>query len=147
MANVINGLHLVMDGLTGDPSLFNVDTLDKLMTDLAKSLEMDIIHGPLFKEVEIDESKLTGDKFTDEGGISGFCMISTSHISIHVWPLRKFFHMDIFSCKSFNDKSAVQIVYDSLQPSHLMSQLIGRSQLDIPIVTSKDHACIMVKVP
>ena len=35
------------------------------------------------------------------------CVLSTSHCSIHTWPLRPFFVMDVYSCRDF-DPSAVE---------------------------------------
>lgn len=107
MANEIDGLHLIVDGLVESPeSAFTEKNIRKLLLQLVEDLGMQLIFGPVFHNVDIDESRLTGDVFQDEGGLSGFCMIGTSHISIHVWPLRKHFSMDVFSCKQFDSMKA-----------------------------------------
>ena len=129
MANEIDGLHLIVDGLVESPkSVFTQENLKKLLLQLVDDLKMQLIFGPLFHEVEIEEEKLTGDVFQDEGGVSGFCMIGTSHISIHVWPLRKFFHMDVFSCKTFDEKIAMKTIHALLQPKAIAINTIRRSQ-------------------
>lgn len=108
------GLHLILDGYVEDPSVFVSSKLVSLFKGLAEKLEMQIIMGPTFLEVELDPSKLTGDVFQDEGGITGMCVISTSHMSIHCWPLRKCFSMDVFSCKDFEEEAAVSVINDVL---------------------------------
>jgi S-adenosylmethionine decarboxylase len=108
------GLHLIVDGYVKDPSVFEKEKLHKLFQDLAAALEMKIILGPEFLEVELDPAKLMSDVFQDEGGITGMCVISTSHMSIHCWPIRKCFSMDVFSCKSFDGEKAKKIIWDSL---------------------------------
>jgi S-adenosylmethionine decarboxylase len=122
MANKIHGLHLLVDGEVQDPVVFSEHNLNELIIQLADALKMTIIMGPLFQKVEIDPSKLSGDVFQDEGGISGYCMISTSHISIHVWPLRRVFLLDVFSCKEFDRDLAASIIKAKLEPVHLRIQ-------------------------
>lgn len=129
MANEIDGLHLVVDGRVGDPKrAFTKKNLRGLMIQLVKDLRMELIWGPKFKEVELDPSKLTGDVFQDEGGVSGFCMIGTSHISIHVWPLRQHFSMDVFSCKLFDGDLAKRTISEFLKPESATFHVIRRRQ-------------------
>ena len=115
--NIIDGLHLLVDGNVKDPALFEEGNLTAMFHALVSALDMELIHGPYFKQVAIDPSKLTGDKFQDEGGVSAYAMISTSHISIHCWPLRHTFMADIFSCKMFSHEVALGILEKHLQPS------------------------------
>lgn len=108
------GLHLIFDGYVEDASAFTAENLKTLFEKLARALQMQIIMGPEFLEVELDPSKLQSDVFQDEGGITGMCVISTSHMSIHCWPLRKCFSMDVFSCKTFDSALAKRIVQETL---------------------------------
>jgi S-adenosylmethionine decarboxylase len=108
------GLHFIFDGYVKDANVFNSEKLTMMFTRLAEALEMKIIMGPTFLEVELDPSKLESSVFNDEGGITGMCVISTSHMSIHCWPLRKCFSMDVFSCKSFDASKAKKLVQDFL---------------------------------
>lgn len=128
MANKINGLHLMVDGQVSDSSVFDKKVLNSLLKQLIQDLEMVCIWGPEFKEVELDPSKLTGDTFQDEGGTSGFCMINKSHISIHVWPLRRFFCMDICSCDTFNGVKALRTIKNILRVESIRVQAIERTQ-------------------
>lgn len=122
----INGLHLLVDGQVEDIRVFRKENLDQLIRQLVTDLDMQIILGPHFKDVELDPSKISSDGFHDDGGTSGFCMISTSHISIHAWPLRKMFMMDIFSCQTFDAYRAQITVKEFLHPTTLKVKSISR---------------------
>jgi len=131
MANVIDGLHLIADGQVPEQRIdeaFSKVGLTTLMLDLVKVLDMQLIFGPLFKKVKLEPKKLTGDVFQDEGGISGICMIGTSHISVHVWPLRRHFSMDVFSCKSFDEAKAKATLEKHFQPENVSYTTVKRKQ-------------------
>jgi len=104
------GKHIILDAFVAHPENFTKRKLKKIFISLTDALEMEIIGGPEFYEVALDPSKLVGATFQDEGGITGACVISTSHMAIHTWPLRKFMSIDIFSCKTFNVAKAVELI-------------------------------------
>jgi S-adenosylmethionine decarboxylase len=124
------GTHLIVDGYVKDAAVFNAVTLDKLFRDIVSTLDMTILKGPDFVEVPVEEEKLAYAKrtgqFVDEGGITGTCIVSTSHISIHCWPLRKFFSLDTFSCKSFDDIKALDVILTSLHVDRYNSTVLSR---------------------
>lgn len=126
MANIIDGLHLIVDGNVRDPARFAQENLRQMFEELVSALGMQLIHGPVFKDVEIDPLKLTGNQFQDEGGISGYAMISTSHLAIHCWPLRQTFMFDAFSCKMFDHEKAMSILDRFLRPNGLNVRAIVR---------------------
>jgi S-adenosylmethionine decarboxylase len=123
----IAGLHLLVDGAVKDPGVFTESCLHELMVQLVLDLNMELIDGPRFKYIELDPTKLDSISFKDEGGISGYCMISTSHISIHVWPLRRAFMMDVFSCAEFDIRTAEETIRKYLNPVSMNTQSISRS--------------------
>jgi S-adenosylmethionine decarboxylase len=108
------GTHVTIDAYVKDSVVFMEGTLKVLFTELVNALGMTILFGPHFIEVPIDPEVLKKAQetgiFHDEGGITGFCIINTSHVSIHTWPLQKFFSMDVFSCSDFNPEIAVKII-------------------------------------
>lgn len=126
MPNTIAGVHLTVDGTTQNVHLFNTESITSLFEELVAALDMQIIHGPVFKEVEVEPEKLTGDVFVDEGGTSAYCMISTSHMSIHCWPLRKQFMMDVFSCKDFDIDTALDLIKNKLAVENSRVMIIDR---------------------
>jgi len=112
------GLHLIADGYVENPSVFTRETIERLFSQVVSALDMKALDLPHIYEVPVDPEVLkrvqeTG-KFEDEGGITAVCVISTSHLSIHCWPLQSFFSLDVFSCKSFNSDVAFSIIREVL---------------------------------
>jgi S-adenosylmethionine decarboxylase len=114
-----SGRHIIIDGEVADSNVFTHENLEGMFKTLVKTLGMEIIQGPLFKDVELDPNKLQGDVFQDEGGTTGYCLISTSHMAIHTWPLRKFFSMDVFSCKEYDVEAALEVIQKFLGISQM----------------------------
>jgi S-adenosylmethionine decarboxylase len=77
-------------------------TVEAMLVDLVNVLGMRLLDRAHMYEVETEISKLGVEPFEDEGGVTGVCVLSTSHCSIHTWPLRPFFVMDIYSCRDFD---------------------------------------------
>lgn len=121
----IKGIHLTMDGYVGCEEVFSQPFVFELFYRLVEALSMTILTEPVAKEVPSNYTKLNSDE--DEGGVSYFCMITTSHISLHIWPLRKAFMMDIFSCVPFDVDKAKNLVIDSFGVTHFNSHVLFRS--------------------
>ncbi len=108
------GLHIMMDARVSDPSVFESDKLMQLFECVVQALDMKPLDKIQIYEVPVnplilERVKQTGN-FEDEGGISTIQVISTSHLSLHAWPLQKYFAMDAFSCKSFNAETALTLI-------------------------------------
>jgi len=110
--NKIAGLHLLVDGYVRDGNTLNPDTICNLFDRLVEALKMQYLQPPMALRVPLDPDKLAGGE--DEGGWSVVCQITTSHISLHGWPLRGAFMMDIFSCKDFDAEAALALVKEGL---------------------------------
>lgn len=103
------GPHLIMEAY-GCPAA-NLDKMDyiyRVLDDYPSLINMTKIMPPHVQ------------KYLDPGnsiwGISGFVMIAESHISIHTYPEKGFFVMDIFSCKEFNVELAVALAVEKFMP-------------------------------
>ena len=127
----IKGTHLTIDGYVGCEDVFSQPSVFELIYQLVSALSMSILTEPVAKVVPINSSKLESEE--DEGGISYFCMITTSHIALHVWPLRQAFMMDIFSCVPFDTKLAENIVCSYLDVTHKNSNVLFRTDPKIEI--------------
>ena len=79
----------------------DLKTVETMLVDLIDVLGMRILDKAHMYEVETEIAKLGVEPFEDEGGVTGICVLSTSHCSIHTWPLRPFFVMDVYSCRDF----------------------------------------------
>jgi S-adenosylmethionine decarboxylase len=77
-------------------------TVETMLVDLVDVLGMRLLGEPHMYEVKAEIEKLGKEPFEDEGGVTGVCVLSTSHCSIHTWPLRPFFVMDVYSCRDFD---------------------------------------------
>jgi group I intron endonuclease len=112
------GVHVMVDAFVDDSSVFNQATLTTMFVDLVKALDMDILVGPNFIEVPVDPEVLRQAQetgvFADEGGITGTCIISKSHVSLHAWPLQEFFSFDVFSCGDFDPEVALAIIRERM---------------------------------
>ncbi len=55
------------------------------------------------------------DDWSKTPGISGFVMITTSHVSIHTFPDDDYVFFDIFSCKHFNVERAKDLILEMFE--------------------------------
>lgn len=118
------GTHLIVDGYVLDPTIFNDTSIFALFRTLIDTLDMTVLVPPSSCEVPVDETKL--DSSDDEGGTSYWCQITTSHIALHAWPLRKAFMMDIFSCKPFPPTDAFEFIKGFLQTTTCAKYVVTR---------------------
>lgn len=112
------GLHILLDARVVDASVFTRETLEQLFAKLITALEMKPLDKAVFYEVPVNPEVLERVKqtghFEDEGGVTTIQVISTSHISLHAWPLQSFVSCDVFSCKTFNSDLALGIIRKTL---------------------------------
>ena len=121
------GWHVVYDAHTDSSQsgiLASGNSIKGMLLDLVKLLDMKVLVGPVVEVVPCDQSKLDSEE--DEGGVTGFCVITTSHISIHTWPLRQRFSLDIFSCKPFNRDDVDKFLKERLHVTTRWMQNIQR---------------------
>ena len=119
------GKHIVLDAfVTDNKILSDISKMSNIMVKLVGILGMEILLYPQFLYVPVDELKLNTPE--DDGGISGFCMVTTSHISIHTWPLRNRFSMDVFSCKDFDEVSATKFLQEQFGIIECSVEVIDR---------------------
>lgn len=88
------GVHLMIDGYFVPKNILDDKSrLLRVLQELPKELKMRTICEPVVVEVGQMNRK-------DPGGISGFIMISESHISFHSFPKRGFISLDIYTCQN-----------------------------------------------
>lgn len=115
MHGTIAGWHLICDALVAPEHadvLSDVPYLDTMFRDLVQLLGMEILVEPAFRSVPLDPAKL--ESGSDEGGVTGTAVITTSHLSIHTWPLRQRFSLDVYSCKQFSQEVVVDFLKERL---------------------------------
>lgn len=97
-----HGRHIKVLGKASPDALRSVDGVKEFLTDLVFELGMRPLGDTHMYEVEEEIHKMGVEPFEDEGGVTGVCVLSTSHCCLHTWPLREFFVMDIYSCRDFD---------------------------------------------
>lgn len=97
----MEGTQVKVLGRAPEEILADPARIEALLTSLVERLAMRLLGDPLLYEVPLEIEKLGAEPFEDEGGVTGIAVLSTSHISIHTWPLRGDFVMDVYSCRSF----------------------------------------------
>lgn len=95
------GRHIKVVGAAGSTvKLGELATVQAFLASLVTRLGMRGL-GELAFDVPLEVAKLTATPFEDEGGVTGVVVLSTSHCSIHTWPLRNHFVCDVYSCRDF----------------------------------------------
>jgi len=97
-----HGRHIKVLGRGSAALMGNAANVEAMLRSLIDILGMRILDKPHMYEVETEIAKLGVEHFEAEGGVTGVCVLSTSHCSIHTWPLRPFFVMDVYSCRDFD---------------------------------------------
>ena len=97
-----HGRHIKVLGRGSATRMGDAKNVESMLVDLVDVLGMRILGEPHMYEVKTEIEKLGKEPFEDEGGVTGVAVLSTSHCSIHTWPLRPFFVMDVYSCRDFD---------------------------------------------
>ena len=95
------GRHLIIDGTSSRPDVLNDEALlAGLLNGIIELAGMDVLVPAKMVRVELDPNKAT-ETGGDDGGVTGVAILSTSHVSIHTWPLTNRFAFDLYSCRDF----------------------------------------------
>tara|TARA_Y100001935_G_C17215796_1_gene462519 strand:- start:35 stop:367 length:333 start_codon:yes stop_codon:yes gene_type:complete len=83
----------------------------------------------LFKTVKMCKATLLNlnvHKFEPQG-VTGFAMISESHISIHTWPEKGIAVCDVFTCGDpHGPRAAATFMYEEMRATDIESEIIDR---------------------
>jgi len=109
--NLAQGLfhqHLLVKAFVENPPR-EIEPFEKWLADLVHNINMKIVAGPIAKYVNA----------VGNSGITGVCLIETSHIVCHCWdePNPAMLQFDVYSCSCFDP----QVIIDSLKPFGLLS--------------------------
>ena len=112
--------HVKILGRKACPALLDSPgAIDRLIRNVIRIVGMTLLGEPQLHRVELEVEKLGREPFEDEGGISCLACLSTSHVAIHTWPLRGEFHFDLYSCRSFELQSLVDLLQQGLGAAEL----------------------------
>lgn len=75
------------------------------------------------------------DPTADDGGMTTQCIISTSHIAYHSWPLQRRFRLVVDSCKDYSATTVVQTLCEWFPVNKLSLQDIRYERPEVRFET------------
>ena len=115
-----DGKHLILDLKCCEnmEKLLDTSFIESFLLELVRISEMKAITKPKVLYYEHEKK--------EESGVTGFVIISDSHISIHTYPAKKALYLDLFSCKQFDADKIVNYVKETFEPKEVKKRLIER---------------------
>ena len=109
--------HLLINATFKQTPFTNVDFTNKWLLDIVELIGMELLYEPTSVRCEQEGNK----------GISGFCLITTSHICLHSWEEREpnLLQLDIYSCKNF-DRNLIRAEIEKFKPLSLGFKFLDR---------------------
>tara|TARA_Y100000310_G_scaffold328883_1_gene397740 strand:+ start:306 stop:689 length:384 start_codon:yes stop_codon:yes gene_type:complete len=101
-----HGNHLIFDGFS-ELELNDIEFVKRFLEKTVKKVKMKSISKPLVLEYKAKE-KL-------EGGITGMIILAESNMTLHTYPGKKAFFLDIFSCKEFDIENTMKFLIKELK--------------------------------
>jgi len=109
------GYHLLIDGVFKNP--IEGEDLDIILSELPEKIGMKILSGPLVVK-----------GCPENPGWTGFVIIDKSHISIHTFSEGNKISLDVFSCKIFKEKIAVEYIKEHIKFLKYKSKFMVRNE-------------------
>ena len=108
--------HLIIRALVADPPR-DCATVDTWLCELVELIGMHLLAGPITAYVDT-----VGNQ-----GVTGVCIISTSHIAVHVWdePTPAVIQLDVYTCATL-DPHAVIDHLQQFTPTHIDTHYLDR---------------------
>jgi len=101
-------MHLVVDGYGGNPEKQKDPRfVYAFLERLPDTIGMTRITTPLvftYRGVR-----------PEDWGVTGVVIIAESHISVHTFPEHRYVNIDIFSCKEFDTRKALELVCSAFE--------------------------------
>ena len=115
-----DGTHLIIDlkGCRNLEKLSDKRFIKNFLLELVGIAKMKAITKPNVLYYEHEDRR--------ESGVTGFVIISDSHISVHTYPFKESLYLDLFSCKIFDSERIVRYIKDVFRPDSISDRLIKR---------------------
>ncbi len=112
-------MHLVVDGYTNDSTrIADKELIRTFLDECPDQISMTKISEPHVISYR--------GKVSKDWGVSGIVLIAESHISIHTFPDRLFFNVDIFSCKSFDADLVIKGINEKFIVTEIKTRILDR---------------------
>ena len=116
MDNETRGRHLTVTAFCHASAVAQLNDANFLAALLHESIDavgMKVLVPAQMVRVPLDRTKRQGPK--DCGGVTGVAILSTSHVSIHTWPLHQRVSFDLYSCQDFDADRVLELLKDRLK--------------------------------
>ena len=109
--------HLLVNATFQKTPFINTFFTESWIRKIVEIIDMEILYDPI--AVKCEEK--------DNEGISAFCLITTSHISLHSWEKRdpNLLQLDVYSCKDF-DPHLIEDEIKKFNPLSIGSKFLDR---------------------
>lgn len=115
------GPHLMLDGYgCSRESLEDLNLVSNILDEYPTAIGMTKIMPPYV-------FRYNGE-VPEDWGVSGIVLIAESHISIHTFPEKGYFSLDIFSCRDFDVEHAVEYITKMFGATHFEKNVIFRGR-------------------
>lgn len=130
-----DGIHYLIEFFGCDKDQINsVDFWKKTMLNSVKGTSIEILHSYFYEFRPC--------------GVTGFLLLSSSHISVHTWPNRNYAACDIFTCAS---KEETNIIFERMKKKvfhdHMNVEKINRGYqfLNLPIFCNGENMKLEIR--
>ena len=113
-----DGTHLILDlkDCKESKKLLDEKFIKNFLLELVKIIKMKPLTRPKVLYYEHGEK--------EESGVTGFIIISDSHISVHTYPFKKSLYFDLFSCKKFDSEKVINYLEETFKPGKTARKLL-----------------------
>ena len=111
------GNHLILDAYTGE-KLDSVDFVKEFLLKSVDRIGMRAISEPLVIYHKAKDNS--------ESGVTGVIILAESNITIHTYPNKKWFCLDIYSCNEFDIEKTVTYLIKELDISKYKLKILKR---------------------
>ncbi|MBP9760400.1 MAG: adenosylmethionine decarboxylase [Candidatus Pacebacteria bacterium] len=131
-SNKILGTHHVIDLFGCNRQQINSESfLHKVLVDSLEGTGIELLNQSFYR--------------FDPQGITGFLLLSTSHVSVHSWPEYGYLSLDVYSCSSESSTRAVaEYILSKIVHSSAVVKIIDRSY---PIPTESQPDAMLLPIP
>ena len=94
----------------GDPvALGDVGVVHDFLRKLIEEIGMNALGFHVYDvPIHLKRQNIAAD--SDEGGVTGLAVLSTSHVAIHTWPLEAAASFDLHSCRDFDAEKVTALL-------------------------------------
>jgi S-adenosylmethionine/arginine decarboxylase-like enzyme len=115
--------HLIIRATVAKPPV-DCDAVHEWLCELCELIGMNMLAGPITAYVDT-----VGNQ-----GVTGVCIISTSHMAIHVWdePVPAIVQLDVYTCATLDPVSVINHL-QVFEPTHVDTHYLDRDHSVLPI--------------